>query len=123
MLQVNGWFKIAEEDNWENGCSLDSSTAFDGRDNFHAETETELIEKLMAFTGETEKQNVLINSCDEDGRLDIQVYENENGERASEREMELFKKNECRIWLATYTFQVSQCSTFAFSQGMPEYSY
>lgn len=103
MLEVNGWSKMSEEDNWENGCSLDA-TFFSGNDRFAAETQDELIQKLMDFSGADDRENVLINSCDDLGRIDIQVYENEYAYPASKAEMERFKLNDARIWLSTYSF-------------------
>lgn len=108
MLEVNGWLKLAEEDNWENGCD-GSATQFSGSDRFTAETLPELLDRLKGFSG-GEDSGVLLNSCGEEGRIDIQVYENAEGIPASQSEMDRFKKGECRVWLATYSFYVEEVS-------------
>lgn len=107
MLEVNGWLKIAEEDNWEDGCQIDSTVSFSGDDRFAGRTIEDLIDDLLNFTG-GEIDGVMLNCCDEDGRIDIQVYEDEDGTPANPSQMERFKKGEERIWLATYTFMVEE---------------
>jgi len=125
MLEVNGWSKFAELDSWKNGCDPDSTRWEAGSDSFTAEDENELIAKLMEFTDVDDKQNVLINSCDQDGRIDIQRYEDEQGCLADASEMDAFKRGEIDLYLACYTFHVESITRepFAFSQGMPEFSY
>ena len=125
MLEINGWFKFAELDSWENGCDPDSTRWEDGNESFTAETEDKLIAQLMEFCDVTDKQNVLINSCDQDGRIDLQRYEDEQGCVANAGEMESFKRGEINLYLACYTFNVESVTRepFAFSQGMPEFSY
>ena len=64
----------ATKDNWENGCVLDSTTKIlEIDDEYVLSSSLEyLINLCMEFTKQTNKQNVLLNSCDEIGRLDIQ---------------------------------------------------
>lgn len=107
MLEVNGWFKIAEEDNWEEGCRLEY-TSYSGTERFTAKTQDDLIQKLMGFVGTDDRETVLVNSCEELGRIDIQVYEDSEGCPATEFKMEQFKKGNFRIWIATYIFHVEE---------------
>lgn len=49
---------------------------------------------------------MLLDDCGEIGRLDILVYEDAQGCRASTAETALWKQGKCRLWLATYTFRI-----------------
>lgn len=119
MLEVNGWMKHAEEDNYENGCEINGA-AFYGNDQFVAETESELIQKLMDFVCVDSKDAVSINSCGDAGRIDICRMENAGGFEPSDRENEAFKTGDCRLWYCTYTFQAEKVSrkTFTFSKNL-----
>ena len=102
-----GWLKFAEEDVWENGCIGKSSTS-DGRDTFSDDTLPGLIEKLKAFAGTDDDIDCLFDSCDEYGRLDIQVMECADGTVASNNEIEQWKAGNRRLWLACYIFRISE---------------
>lgn len=104
--QANGWIKHTEEDTWENGCLSASGNLFSGNDVFKADTVEALVKQLKAFTGCDDDQNLLLNSCDTLGRLDIQTMEDANGTVASEADIEAFKKSEKRLWLCCYTFNI-----------------
>ena len=73
---------------------------------FKADTVESLVKQLKAFTGCDDDQNLLLNSCDTLGRLDIQTMEDANGMVASESDIEAFKKSEKRLWLCCYTFNI-----------------
>jgi hypothetical protein len=64
----------------------------------------------MAFVGTDNKEDVLINSCDEIGRVDIQQMENDEGYSASKDQIKAWKNGKQRLWLACYTFNIEQVS-------------
>lgn len=107
-----GYIKFSEEDNWENGCIGNSSSYFVNY-NIRGSKE-EIIRQIQDITGEISTDNFDFNSCDEQGRIDIQIQENENGERLTEKEWEQFKSGEINTYLSTYSFQFYKLSSFSF---------
>ena len=105
-FEVSGWFKTIEEDTWEHGCvgkwSHDTCC-----DLYSASTLPELITRLKAAFNCTDN-GVLIDSCDEPGRIDFQVTENDAGLEPSAAEIEAWKRGEERLWACTYTVHVER---------------
>lgn len=105
---AQGWGKFSEVGNYKKGCDPATTNHFGGNDMFTAPTVDELIGKLMAFCDTKDKQNVLINSCDEIGRVDIQVMETDEGYSAGTREIERWKEGIETLWLACYSFHIEK---------------
>lgn len=105
--EVNGWIKYTEEDNFEKGC-IGKTQQADGNDQFSSDTVQGVIDLVSGFVGNNDKESILLNSCDEVGRLDIQVTEDENGMPAIPAQIEDWKIGQCRLWLACYSFQVQE---------------
>jgi len=124
MLEVNGWFKDTEQDNYENGC-IGNGFSHSGNDRFVAKTESELIQKLMDFVGVSDKDCVSVNSCGDAGRIDICRTENDDSYEPTARELERFKNGEIDLWYSTYIFHAEKVTrkTFTFSKncGYSEY--
>lgn len=106
LYEANGWLKIAEKDNYNDGCNTDSSIHNEGGDRFCAGTLKDLISQLMQFAGTDDYESVLLDSCGEDGRVDIQIMENDEGMTPSKSEMEQFKVGKRDLWLSGYIFHV-----------------
>ncbi len=105
--QVHGWSKTAAEDSYKDGeIGLSSSSGSD--DIFEANSIDELIPKLMEFVNVDERDNVLLNSCDDIGRIDIQKQENEDGETPTPKEIAEWKKGKKVLYNSTYTFNVER---------------
>lgn len=102
MFIVYGWYKISEIDDYNNGCTGEYNCS-NGNDSFQSETIEDLIEQLKQFTGH---DDILINSCEEDGRIDIQGMEDSNNMVASEHDLELWRKGTIDLYSVCYTFQV-----------------
>ena len=51
------------------------------------------------------------NACDEMGRLDISRMEDGSGDKASEAQMEAWKRGEITLYSAIYTTEMQFCST------------
>ena len=107
QYEINGYIKHAEEDSWENGCDPTSGNSFFGDTQFKADSIEKLITYLCQHCG-AERDAVTLDACEEPGRIDIQVMENGEGYHASNPEMESFRKGNCRLWLADYSFQVEK---------------
>ena len=101
---VNGWDKFSEQDIYSDGCQPDTATNYGGDSVFRSATLVGLIDDLLAFTG-AEKEALLLDSCDEVGRIDISVLENCDGYSATPREIESWKAGEIKLWNSIYTFR------------------
>jgi len=112
MLLVNGWVKFVEVDSYARGV-IESANGHSGKDSFKAENITELLGKLKAFT---EHNDVLWNSCEEPGRIDIQGLENEYGYLATETELQQWKDGQIDLYSVTYTFNVLECTPYHISE-------
>lgn len=106
VFEADGWMKFSEEDIFSDGCQPETATHNSGNERFTADLLSSLIDKLKAFTGCQEDENLLINSCEEIGRLDIQVMEDGEGTAATPQQIERWKAGKERLWLACYTFQI-----------------
>lgn len=109
MYEVNGWFKFAEQDSYDEGCLPETGFTFSGDERWSAETIPELLKKLRDFVGIDDDYEILLDSCEEDGRIDIQVMENADGYTVTSAGwFEKFKRGELALWYATYTFMVEK---------------
>lgn len=113
--EVNGWSKFTEEDVYSEGCLPETMSNYGGHDRFIGNTVEEVLEKIMSFTN-AEKDWMLLNSCDDVGRVDVQVNENEDGYRATEQEIKQWKQGKLKLWLATYIFYVKECKDVDLSK-------
>ena len=107
MFEANGWRTIGEVDVHEEGCTPGTDICNTGSDRFKADSIEGLISKLMEFAGAGDAGAVLRDSCDEEGRVDIQVYETATGP-ASDHDVDEWKAGRITLWLVTYTFQVEE---------------
>lgn len=105
--QAEGWFKMAEEDIYEDGCQPNSGSVSDGKDIFKAETLDGLFKELLSFTG-AETKEMQLNSCDELGRVDICTMENDYGYSASKQQLAEWKDGKIQLWYCIYTFTVEK---------------
>jgi len=105
--EIDKGLRFREEDIFESGC-IDNGGTYVERWRASAGTLDQLIEMIMEHCGTEDKKNVLLNSCDEKGRIDVQVYETEDGTTATEADMAQWKKGKCRLWLTNYSFHVER---------------
>lgn len=109
QYEVTGWIKFSEEDDFNEGCQPDTTTTTQGDDIFKAATVKELIAKIVAFLGlDNDDDAVELDTCDEPGRVDISQTEDEDGTRASERDLEKWKQGKIKLFYATYSFHVEK---------------
>jgi hypothetical protein len=104
--EVRGWMKYAALDDYENGESIDSEDGqiTSGSEFFSDPDLAHLVSSLMAFAGVDDPSAVILNSCGEAGRIDIQSMETEDGVPAVLHELESWKRGELRLWSVTYSF-------------------
>jgi len=109
MYEVKGFFKFSEEDIFNDGCQPNSRICFDDNTTFFSSDSIEkLITELKGFFGVDEKGNVELDCCDEPGRIDFVVMENEMGYPASKKEMDAWERGECKLWYVVYTVYVEE---------------
>ena len=110
--QANGWAKFYEEDIYAEGCLPHTGGMITGNDLFKSETLDGLLNELLAFTG-ANYEDIQLNSCDEVGRVDISVMEDDRGSMATRKQIEAWKEGEVRFWDCIYTFQVEKIQSEA----------
>ena len=105
--ETRGFWKDSEQDIFNEGCQPGTGAAFsDETTIFSEDTLEELVEKIMEFCDTDDKRNVMLNACDEKGRIDVQVMERGDGTAASERNIIEWKQGFRDLWLCNYTFHV-----------------
>ena len=108
MYEVTGWHKFGERDYYETGCDPDEYIHFDGPERWSAVTVKDLLLQLRGFVGVDEDYEIELDSCDEDGRVDIQVLETADSCPVSIYELEKWRRGELALWYSTYTFYVEE---------------
>lgn len=103
-------FKHTEVNDYEQGCLPDTSSCWDVDIKFSANTKEELIEQIKNYYDVT-NEDIMLNSCDEPGRIDIQILEDENSFKATEHDKELWKQGKKKLWLSTYTYYARMVTT------------
>ena len=103
--------KHAEQDSYAEGCLPNTVNSSTIEWNFDKSNIESLIEACIDLTG-ADAKDVMLNACEEIGRIDIQVYEDENGSRVYESEehkWNAWKEGKRKLWLCTYSFYVEEC--------------
>jgi len=108
--QADGWTKFSEEDIYQEGCQPNTGGMFSGRDTWRADSVEDLIQQLLNFTG-GEREGVELDSCDDIGRVDISLMEDENGSIATRQQINDWKEAKIRLWGCIYTFQVESITS------------
>lgn len=103
--QASCVFRFTEEDVYSEGCLPETSITSVYDIEFKNSSLDQLIKMIQEHFGVTDNE-CLFNSCEEKGRLDIQLLEDENGYKAYPSDIKLWKKNQKRLWLATYILQI-----------------
>ena len=109
QLEVKNLIKFSEVDNYNEGCDPQTGTSFLVDVSFKEDTQSELLSSICHFLDiEDNPNNYMINSCEEDGRIDFSLLENAEGYRATKNEVELWKKGRCKLWNAIYSAYVEE---------------
>lgn len=106
--ECNGWYKFAEQDDWEHGCDPDTAFSYAGDEIFKGETVEDLLKKVRDFVGVPHNYEVDLDACEEPGRVDIQILENKDAYVATPSEIEAWKRGEIKLWAATYSFEIQE---------------
>lgn len=103
--EARGWSAHVEEDDFNEGCN-GKSLFKSGTDRFTGKTVQDIVLEMMRFVGTSDNDAVELNSCDELGRVDISVQEDDDATIPSLSQIEDWKLGKCRLWYCTYTFNV-----------------
>lgn len=106
--EIKNFLKISDEDIFSSGCTLDNSSQRFIEFEVIEDSLDKLIKNVMDFLSIRNAEDVLINSCGENGRIDFQVYETMRGKSATGRDMNLWKEGKLRLWLCTYSCNVTR---------------
>lgn len=103
---VNNFHAISEKDKYLKGCYGETLHEW-GKIDIKASTITKLLQKLQEEFNCT-RDDILLNSCDELGRIDVQVLQLKafNRHKISEKNYNKFKNGEIDLWFTTYTVYV-----------------
>ena len=104
--ECNGWYKFAEQDDWEHGCDPDTAFSYAGDEVFKADSVEALLKQVRDFVGVPHDYEVDLDACETDGRVDIQVLETKDAYVATESEIEAWKRGEIKLWSAIYSFEI-----------------
>lgn len=108
--QADGWSKFSEEDIYQDGCQPKTAMHYGGNDRFKAKSINALIQTILGFTG-GEREDLDLNPCEEIGRLDISIFEDEYGTRATRSQIDAWKAGELRLWSSIYSFKIEKTTT------------
>ena len=98
--------KFAEEDDWKQGC-IGKSQEYYLDVHFSGKSADEVIGKIASFLGQDAK-DAEKNVCDEPGRVEFGITENDDGNEMSKSEIERWKKGEIKAWYAVYTAYIEE---------------
>lgn len=113
MYIVMGIEKVWEEDDYVNGrIGKQHYTKIDV--SFKSADLKGLLDRLQGFTG---CDDILLNSCEEQGRVDLQGYETVDCTAASEFEVQLWRDGKKRLYAVTYTAIVYKAELSALVEG------
>lgn len=104
-LIIPKFIGFKEEDNYKEGCLPNTSFIIDFDISFSGNTQEEIINKIINYFG-IDKESIILNSCDEKGRIDINVLEDENSNIITDRDKTIlkeWKKEKVKLWNVIYT--------------------
>lgn len=101
--QIHGLLKIAEEDKWGEGCQPDTATSFVVDGYWTGETLGEVLKKVADELGVEDVDAIQLDACDEPGRVDFALMEDDESTPLSQAQTRLWKKGEIKAWYAVYS--------------------
>lgn len=105
--QIHGLLKFAEEDIYDEGCQPETGFTDHIALDFRGDTTEEVIQKVADFLG-VDQDGIERNACDEPGRVDFSLMEDEQATPASKHQLERWKNRQERLWAVTYTAHVEK---------------
>lgn len=106
LYVIEGYIAHSEVDDFEQGCIGPCETQF-FQDKFSAPSLKELLE-LLSVEFKCPIENMELNSCEEPGRIDIQVMQSQPFAiaKVSEAKQAKWRNGETKLYLTDYSMQV-----------------
>jgi len=101
MYKINGFSKMVEVDDYKEGCLPETMQNFEINYVISGKTKEEVIKQVMNFLN-VERDAIELNACEENGRIDIQTLEDADGCKASNGEIERWKRGELTLYAGYY---------------------
>lgn len=115
MLEANGFYKMVEVDDYVEGGLPDTVQNSFINIVFYGDVQKDILIKICDyFSVPYGGDDYILNSCEEDGRIDVQILENGEGIPASKRDIELWKRGEMTLYAATYTTYIENVTRKPF---------
>lgn len=111
QYEINGLRKMTEEDIYNEGCIPNTGVNFFIGIPFKADTVDGLVKQIGDFLGIPDKDlknSFELNACDEDGRIDLQMMEDNIGIYASKSDLDAWKTRNKKLWAGYYTAYVEK---------------
>jgi len=114
MFKCRQIVKLAQKDDYENGCEgeyMESVFQYDIKG-----TTLEMLKKqIVDFVG-CDEQDIEVNPCDDDAsRIDASRMENADGEEPTKSEYEAWKQGNETLYYVTYSFYFDETKPANFS--------
>lgn len=111
----------SELDNWENGCTGECFASC-WKITFKSDNQGEIIQKMLSYFRIPDRSYLSLNSCDEDGRIDVtfNTLEKFDTSPIDNDELEQFKKGEISTYLTTFTFYVRESKPYFLAEELPK---
>ncbi len=100
-------FKFIEEDVYSKGCLPETAQNFSVDITFTNKSKKGLLAAIKN-SFDVKDDALILNSCEEDGRLDISVMEDEGGYQATPQDIASWKKGKRRLWSSIYTYNINK---------------
>ena len=111
MLKISMAYVLMEEDEYQNGCNPETATSYDYELKLRANTR-DLIIKEVCEHFDVKEEDLSLNACDEDGRIDIQELTDSEGIPLSAGQIEQWKRGELKGYNKITTVYVESVNPF-----------
>ena len=123
MFQISGLLAFSEKDSFEGGCDPDTSTSWQIKTEFKADTVKGVILSVAEFLGIPEKdvkESVIIDEWvdTESGRIDFCITANEDNYPATESKIAQWKNGDIDLYYVIYTGYVEKVEPVDLSMSM-----
>jgi len=103
-------WKFTEEDSYQSGCDPHTSQSMLVDIEFSGESTKNVLDQIKDYYS-VDDGELLLNSCDELGRVDVQVLETEDSNKASKNDIVLWKGGKKKLWNSIYTYHIQKVTT------------
>jgi len=99
--------KFAEEDIYKEGCIPETATSFEVDVKFSSDSVAGVLDKIKKCYDVLDN-DIILNSCDEEGRIDVCILEDGNSYKATPADIKEWKKGKKVLYSAIYSYQIEK---------------